>query len=120
MSNASVIGWAIFLWLVYFRLMTIKLVTELFPGELRVAMRGLWRSATILISKVRSAKIVRFNPAADWGGYGIRRTSRGTAYIASGDQGVELQMVDGSVVLVGSANPGALVNAISSQLSRRN
>ena len=33
MSNAGVIGWAIFLWLVYLRLITVKLVTDLRHGR---------------------------------------------------------------------------------------
>ncbi len=116
MSNTSVIGWTIFLWLIYLRLITVKLVTELFPGELRVAMRGLWRSAKISLKHVKSVGVLRFDPTADWGGYGVRRGSRGTAYIAAGNEGVELQMIDGSIVLVGSGNAAALASAISRQL----
>jgi hypothetical protein len=93
MSNAGVIGWAIFLWVVYLRLITVKLVTELKPGELRVAMRGLWRSYSVALSKVKSAQAVTFDAVRDWGGYGIRSTRRGTAYIAGGGEGVELEMV---------------------------
>ena len=117
MSNASVIGWAIFLWLIYLRLITVKLVTELRPGELRVRMRGLWRSYRIPLNNVKSADAVTFDVVLDWGGYGIRSTSRGTAYLAGGGQGVELQMTSGGIVLIGSLRSGELARGITKELS---
>ena len=33
MSNANVIGWTMFLWLIYFRLITVRLVTEVRDRE---------------------------------------------------------------------------------------
>ena len=117
MSNASVIGWAVFLWLIYLRLITVKLVTELRPGELRVRMRGLRRSYRIPLNKVKSADAVTFDVARDWGGYGIRSTRRGTAYLAGGGQGVELEMMSGGVVLIGSHRSGELARGIAKELS---
>jgi hypothetical protein len=117
MSNASVIGWAIFLWLIYLRLITVKLVTELRPGELRIRMRGLWRSYRIPLNKVKSANAVTFDVVRDWGGYGIRSTSRGTAYLAGGPQGVKLEMMSGEVVWIGSLRSGELVRGIAKELS---
>jgi len=112
MSNGSVIGWSIFLWIVYLRLITVKLVTELRPGELRVRMRGLWRSYRIPLSGMKSAAAVTFDARRDWGGYGIRSTSRGTAYLAGGAQGVELEMANGGVVVIGSRRSDELARAI--------
>jgi hypothetical protein len=117
MSDGSLIGWAIFLWIVYLRLITVKLVTELQPGELRVRMRGLWRSHRIPLSNVRSANAITFDAARDWGGYGIRSTRRGTAYLAGGDQGVELEMTNGAVVLIGSRRASELASAITKENS---
>lgn len=119
MSNASVIGWAVFLWLVYLRLITVKLVTELRPGELRVRMRGLRRSYRIPLNKVKSADAVNFDAVRDWGGYGVRSTRRGTAYLAGGGQGVELEMMSGGVVLVGSRRSGELAREIAKETARR-
>ena len=108
MSNASLIGWTIFLWLVYFRLMRVKLVTEIRPGELRVRLRGLFRSVRIPLDKVNSAAAVTFDPVRDWGGYGFRHTKKGTAYLAGGGEGVELQMTSGGMVLIGSRRASEL------------
>jgi hypothetical protein len=112
MSNASVIGWAIFLWLVYFRLMTVKLVTEVWPDAVTIAMRGLWRTNRVSIDEVRSAKVVTFDPVQDWGGYGIRVNRKGRAYLAAGNQGVKLELIGGRSVLVGSQRPYELAGSI--------
>ena len=119
MSNAGMIGWAIFLWLLYLRLMTVKLVTEVRPEEISIRMRGLWRSYSVAFSAVRSARPMSFDPARDWGGYGARSSSRGRAFIAGGTRGVKLELTEGGVVVVGSQRPDELARSITEQLSRR-
>lgn len=119
MSNASIVGWTIFLWLIYLRLITVKLVTEVRPGEISVRMRGLWRSYSVALSAVKSARAVTFDPAHDWGGYGVRSSDRGRAFLAAGPRGVELELTKGGVVVVGSQRPDELARRIDEQLSRR-
>lgn len=119
MSNGNIIGWSIFLWLVYLRLNTVKLVTDVGPGELRVKMRGLARSYQIALKGVEAVRIVEFDPARDWGGYGRRQTSRGRAFIAAGKRGVELEFNIGGIVLIGSQRPDELARCIREQLTRR-
>jgi hypothetical protein len=115
MSNGSVIGWTIFLWLIYLRLITIKLITEVRPGEVLVALRGFWRSQRIPLSTVQSVHRVSFNPLTDWGGYGIRMNSRGKAYIAGGNEGIELQLIAGGILLIGSQKLDQLIRAVEEQ-----
>jgi len=117
MSNTSVIGWTIFLWLVYLRLVTVRLVTELRPDQLAVAMRGLWRERRIPLGKIKSAQAVTYDPVRDYGGYGIRSTRHGTAYIAGGNRGVRLELAKGGTVLVGSTRPDELASAINQRIS---
>jgi len=117
MSNASVIGWTVFLWLVYLRLVTVRLVTHVVPGEVAVGMRGLWREKRIPVSEIKSAKVVTYDAARDYGGYGIRATRRGKAYIAGGDRGVRLELAKGGAVLIGSARPEELLAAINRHVS---
>lgn len=116
MTNASLVGWTLFLWLVYLRLITVKLVTEVFRGEIRVSMRGLWRSARIPMDRIEAARAVTFDPR-DWGGYGMRSNARGRAYIAHGNRAVELAMAGGSIVLLGSQREEELKQAIRQALS---
>jgi len=117
LSKASVIGWTIFLWLVYLRLVTVRLVTEVRPGEVSVVMRGFWRERHIPLAEIKAAKAVTYDAARDWGGYGIRTTRRGQAYIAGGNRGVQLQLVKGGMVLIGSERPEEMVSAISHYVS---
>jgi hypothetical protein len=112
MSDAGLTIWSIFLWLVYLRLMRVKLITEIRPGELRVRMRGLFRSIRIPLDKVNSVTAVTFDPVRDWGGFGFRRTKKGTAYLAYGGEGVELKMTSGGTVLIGSRRATELAGAI--------
>jgi hypothetical protein len=114
LSNGSVIGWTIFLWLVFLRLVTVRLVTEVRAGELAVAMRGLWRARRIPLGAIKSAKAISYDPERDYGGYGIRTTRRGTAYIAGGNRGVRLELAKSGTVLIGSERPEELVSAIKS------
>jgi len=113
MSDTGLIVWSIFLWLVYLRLMMVKLITEIRPGELRVRMRGLFRRIRIPLDKVKSAAAVTFDPVRDWGGFGFRRTKKGTAYLAGGGEGVELRTTSGALVLIGSRRAAEFVAAIA-------
>lgn len=112
MSNGSLIGWTIFGWLVYIRLITVRLVTEVRPGELLVSMLGLWRKRRIPLAEVKSAAVVTFHPVRDYGGYGIRTTRNGVAYIAGGNDGVRLELTKGAPVVIGSRRAKELAAAI--------
>jgi hypothetical protein len=113
MSNGGVIGLAVFLWLVYIRLITVRLVTEVTDRTVSLRFRGLWRKRRIPVSAISSARVVTYNAAQDYGGYGIRSSSQERAYIVSGNRGVRIQLADGSKLLVGSADPEGLAGAIA-------
>ena len=112
MSNANLIGWTLFLWLIYFRLITVRLVTQVRNGELVIAMRGLWRSRRIPLDRIQSVETIDHDPAQDYGGYGIRTTSAGKAYVAGGGGGVRLNLAAGEKVVVGSQRPAELAAAL--------
>jgi hypothetical protein len=113
LSNGNVIGWTVFLWLVYLRLITLKLVTEVHAGNLHLSMHGLWSIRKIPLAGIGSAEVVIYDPVKDYGGYGIRLSPRGRAYIASGNRGVRLTLMKGMKVLVGSQRPQELAQAIA-------
>jgi hypothetical protein len=117
MSNAGVIGWTAFLWLVYFRLVTVRLVSHVDLKTLSVGMRGLWRARRIPLMEVASAKVVAYDAARDYGGYGVRTMRHGKAYIAGGNRGVRLELLKGGAVLIGSARPEELLAAIHHHVS---
>ncbi len=112
MSSAGLVGWTIFVCLLYLRLVTVKLVTEVGPGEARIALRGLWRTSRIDLATVSLVDIVTFDPVRDWGGFGIRSNKRGRAYIAGGNHGVQLTFAKGKTILIESQAAGELASAI--------
>jgi hypothetical protein len=118
MSNTGMVGWTIFLLLVYIRLITVKLVTEVESNQVSVAMRGLWRSYRISLEAVKSVQTITFHPIADWGGYGVRSTAKGKAFIAQGNRGVQLELKKGGVIVVGSQRPDELAQSLNLHLSK--
>lgn len=118
MSNASIIGWTAFLWILYFRLITVRLVTEVRGAELIVSLRGFWRARRIPLGDIRLAEMIRYDPERDYGGYGIRTGRFGKAYIATGQRGVRMKLANGATVVVGSQRPGELAGILSGSATR--
>ena len=87
MSNGGVVFLTVLLVGVYIRLITVRLVTDVRSGQLSVGLQGLWRKRKVPLSGIRSAIEVQYDPAAEYGGYGIRSGAKGLAYIASGNRG---------------------------------
>jgi hypothetical protein len=114
MSNGNVIGWTIFLWVIYFRLITVRLVTEVRNGELIVAMRGLWRSRHVPLARVQSVEVLDHDPVRDFGAYGVRSTRAGTAYIAGGGGGVCVALSGGEKLVIGSHRADELARLLRS------
>lgn len=112
MSNASIIGWTVFLWALYARLLTVRLGTDVRDGELILAMRGMWRRWRIPLADITSAEEISFDPVRDFGGFGIRSGRAATSYIASSHEGVLVRLSSGKTVVVGSERPAELVAAL--------
>ena len=113
MSNGGILFLTILIVLVYLRLMTVRLVTELRSGDLSVGMKGLWRKRRVPLVDIQSAAPVEYDPVSEYRGWGIRSGPRGKAYIASGNQAVQLQLRDGSQILVGTQSPQELARRIT-------
>jgi hypothetical protein len=112
-SDGNLLFLTILLLLVYFRLLTVRIVTELRPDRLSVAMKGLWRRTRVAVADIRSAVPVDFDPVAEYHGYGVRSGPRGKAYLAFGNQAVQLELRDGTKLLIGSQRPHELARQIA-------
>jgi hypothetical protein len=111
-TNGNLLFLTMLTLLVYVRLVTVRLITELWPGHLSVAMKGFWRRIRIPIADIRAAAAVEYDPKGEYRGYGIRSGPRGQAYIAAGNQAVQLELRDGRKVLVGSQRAKELARKI--------
>jgi hypothetical protein len=90
----------------------VRLVTDLHPRELVIGMKGLWPRRRIPLDQVRAARAMEYDAIRDFGGYGIRSGRRGRAYIAHGNGAVELELVDGGRLFIGSQQPARLARQI--------
>ncbi len=116
LSNGDLIFLTLLLSAVYVRLNTVRLVTEVLPGEVVIRLRGIWKTRRIQVSSIQSAAEIQYDPAADFGGYGIRSGRGGLAYIAHGDRAVELALEDGGKLFIGSQHPDELAARIRQRI----
>jgi hypothetical protein len=112
LSNGEIIGWTIVLWLLYLRLNSVKLVTDLRPPKFSVSLRGVFRSCKIPLRDIERVEVITFDPIREFGGFGIRSTKNGRACLAYGTRGVRVSLSNGSPVVIGSQRPEALAEAI--------
>src|SRR5579863_4493941 len=112
-TNGNLVFLTVLTLAVYARLITVRLVTELRPEQLSVAMKGFWRRTRVAIADIRSAAAVQYDPVSEYRGYGVRPGPRGQAYIAFGDQAVQLELRDGRKLLVDSQQAQELARRIT-------
>ena len=117
MSNGGLIGLTVFLWLVYLRLVTVRLVTEVREREIVIRLPGLIRKVRIPIPEIQSAATAVCNPLREFGGYGFRKGRVGKGYLASGNRGVRLELKDKTRAFLGSQKPEALLSAIRTRIA---
>ena len=118
LSDGEVIGWTILLWLLYFRLISVKMVTDLKPLKLIVKLRGVFRSCKIPLADIESVEVITFDPIQR-----LRRLRhpqhqrRASLRLAYGTRGVRLKLRNGNPVgdRLTADCPEALARAISSR-----
>ena len=67
----------------------------------------------IPFKKIKKYSMRTYKPLREYGGWGIRRGSKGKAYNVSGNQGVQFVLRNGGKILIGSQNPAELLKAIN-------
>ncbi|MBN2025487.1 MAG: hypothetical protein JW854_01805 [Actinobacteria bacterium] len=73
------------------------------------------RTHRIACEEIEKAESRTYRPIAEYGGWGIRggwRKGAGRAYNVYGDQGVQLELVDGKRILFGSQRAGEFAAAL--------
>jgi len=77
-----------------------------------------WSFQRIDPSEIGKCEAVSYSPLRDYGGWGIRYGIAGKAYNISGNRGVQLDLVDGRRILIGSQKPDELATALQLITSR--
>lgn len=97
-----------------------KLITEVRKDGLYIRYVPFHvRYKSFLFEDMVNYKVITYHPLGRFGGWGIRFNLKGeTAYNMSGNQGIELQLTDNTVV-IGSQNPDGLVQALDSAQETR-
>ena len=89
------------------------LETEVRADGLYVRFLPLRRKHRFGWQEIASAEARTYRPIREYGGWGIRWSTRGKAYNVHGDRGLQLVLADGRRVLIGSQRADELAAAIA-------
>jgi len=93
-----------------------KLVTEVRDDGIYVRYFPLHRRfRRIAFKELKGYKVRSYRPILEYGGWGIRFGLGGKAYNVSGNRGVQLGLLDGKPLLIGSQGPEELLRAIQAR-----
>ncbi len=67
----------------------------------------------IPLGDLKSFEALTYRPLREYGGWGIRWGSRGKAYNVSGNRGVQLELVGGQRIMIGSRRAQELAEALA-------
>jgi hypothetical protein len=117
LSNTSLLAGAGLVFVAWAALLALCAFAKL---QVEVTTRGLFVRLWPLQRKVRQIPLdgathvwaLQFRPLLDYGGYGIRRTRRGTAYTLGSGEGVRIDYDTGYHLVIESGHPLALEEAI--------
>jgi len=56
----------------------------------------------IAFTEIKQCEVQTYRPIRDYGGWGIRVRCKGKAYNVSGDRGVQIELINGDQLLIGS------------------
>lgn len=117
-SNPGSDGLVIVFWLLFgigmpLFFLFLRLVVEVHPDTVVIRYAPLTTRA-IPLRDIATVDARTYQPLREFGGWGIRGWGGRIAYNISGDRGVELTLVDGRRVLLGSQRADELAAAISS------
>jgi hypothetical protein len=92
----------------------LELTVTVRPTEIDIRFRPLTRRRIPFVA-LRSCEARTYRPLREYGGWGVRRSWKGGwAYNVRGNRGVQLQLEDGTSILIGSQRADELAAAIQS------
>lgn len=91
---------------------SVSLVTRIETDAIQVGFPLLGKR-TIPRSEIARAYVRQYSPIGEYGGWGYRIGRNGKAYNTMGDQGLQLELQDGSRILIGTQRPAELRKVIA-------
>jgi hypothetical protein len=73
----------------------------------------------IAIEDIKEFQARTYSPIKEYGGWGIRYGRNGKAYNVSGNRGVQLKLINGKQLLIGSQKPEELTEALATILKTK-
>ncbi len=67
--------------------------------------------------RIRNFEVCKYSPLREYGGWGIRKSKRGFAYNMRGNIGLELELSEGTKVMIGTQKPDEFKRAMEEMLS---
>lgn len=94
----------------------VELRTEIKKDGIEV---GFWPFSRrrIFRSEIAEARVRKYSPIGEYGGWGFRSGSQGLAYNTGGNMGLQLRLRDGKRLLIGTQRPEELETFISAYLA---
>ena len=99
---------------------TSRLITEVRDDGIHIRFIPFHAACRVVsYDEVEYCQVTRFDPPAEYGGWGPRFGLNGRAYTVVGNRGVRLDMADGRHLLIGSQAPDSLAWAIDAMMKGR-
>jgi len=95
---------------------SMKLLTEVRDDGLTIRFHPLTHQL-IPYEHIKTCKVRKYHPIREYGGWGIRYRRKGKAFTVSGTLGVQLELVQGKSLLIGSQKPEELARAIQEKMN---
>ncbi len=103
----------LFLWL----FLSTKLITEVHTNRICLKFYPFQRSFICFEKdRIKTFKVRKYSPLKEYGGWGIRKSKRGFAYNMQGNTGVELTLIEGVNIMIGTQNPDQFKEAMEKML----
>lgn len=93
----------------------LKLITEVRNDGLYIRFFPLSHQI-IPFDNIKKCEVRKYSPIREYGGWGIRWGRKGKAYNVSGNRGVQLELLEGKPIRIGSQRPEELGRAINMQM----
>ncbi|MBD2543110.1 DUF6141 family protein [Planktothricoides raciborskii] len=98
-----------------------KLVTEIRSDGLVISFYPLLFSPIkIYFKNMQNCTAIKYKPLQEYGGWGVRLGAKGTAYNVSGNRGVQIELINGSKILIGSKKSEVLAATINLIIGSKN